>query len=189
MNGIEALREGEVVLLPTDTLPGLHIRADHPEAAARLRTAKGSDDGRPFLLLCADVFEVFGFARTATDAQRRHLERAWPGPVTALLQPRSATPPEWVHEGRSVAVRVPRPDPLRSLLRDLGVPIFSTSANPAGAPPARNLEEARASFPQLYWIDLPTPSLDAASTIVDLTRETDVVVRPGSFDWPPQERK
>jgi len=184
VNPREALRTGEVVLLPTDTLPGLHARADHPDAAARLRACKGSDEGRPFLLLIGAVAAVWSHGECATDVQRRTLEGLWPGPITALLRPRATTPTGWVHEERSVAIRVPRPEALRELIAGLGSPLFSTSANRAGEPPARTLAAARARFPDLYWIDLATPTAEGASTIVDLTRPEARVVRAGSVVWP-----
>ena len=186
MRAFDALVRGEVVLLPTDTLPGLHARADRPLSAQRLRQLKQSADDRPFLLLAPDTATVWTVATTATAQQRERLTAAWPGPITALLRPLPSTPPSWVDRGGTIGIRVPDHPNLCELLGRLGALLYSTSANRAGQPPARSLADARAAFPQTPWIDLWGASGDQASTIVDFTTSHDRIVRAGALAWPPE---
>jgi L-threonylcarbamoyladenylate synthase len=177
-----------VVLLTTDSLPGLHVRADQPDAAARLAACKGSPPGRPFLLLFPSREEALRYGRPATTAQGEALERAWPGPLTALLIPTGAAPAAWSGAGTGLAARVPALPRLRQLLEAVGAPLFSTSANLAGQEPAVTLEEAVRRFPDLPAVDLGEGGARLPSTLVDLTGARDRILRPGAAPWPPPTR-
>jgi L-threonylcarbamoyladenylate synthase len=180
-----ALRRGDVVILNTETLPGLHTAATAPEAAQSLTRIKGSVSGRPFLLLFADAEEVFRYAQPADVLDADRLERAWPGPLTALLTPRRSAPAHWIHEGRSLAARVPQAESLRELIAAVGSPLFSTSANRAGQDPATSLDEAREIFPDQVAAGLGITPLGMPSTVVDLCERPARILRPGAVAWPP----
>jgi L-threonylcarbamoyladenylate synthase len=182
-----ALRAGEIVLLTTDTVPGLHALATRPGAADELRATKGTSGARPFLLLFADAAQVLACGRTASPLDRDRLLRVWPGPLTALLCPTAEAPAAWVHERRSIAVRVPAHESLRTLIREAGGPLFSTSANRPGQSPAGDLASACGIFPLLRAYDLGGGSARPPSTIVDLTVSPGRVVRAGAVAWPPGE--
>ena len=87
------LADGAVVLLPTDTLPGFHCRADRADAVARIVALKGRDARRPLLLLCASAEQAFGLAGRLSPEVRDYARRCWPGPFTLIL-PR-AVAAEW----------------------------------------------------------------------------------------------
>lgn len=182
----ERLRAGELLLLTTDTLPGLHALASLPGAADRLRARKGSEPGRPFLLLFATADDALraGHPRHAGDAAL--LRRAWPGALTALLVAEVGVPADWVGPEGTIAVRVPDRAPLRELIVAAGGPLFSTSANPAGREPARDLAAASAYFPDLEARDLGGVGQNPASTLVDLAGPTHRIVRQGAAPWPPR---
>lgn len=186
MSELSVLRNGGVVLIATDTLPGLHALATHPKAAEALRICKASPPGRPFLLLFADLEAVLRFGKPGSPEYIQDLERAWPGPLTALLQAKRQTPSHWVHEDYGIAARVPAREELRALLRELDAPLFSTSANQAGEEPARSLTEAAFRFPELHVLLGEYPEASGqASTLVDLTEATPDVLRAGAAPWPP----
>ncbi len=186
MNGLEVLRKGGVVLLATDTLPGLHALATHPGAAEALRASKDSPPGRPFLLLFHDLESVLRYGEPGSTSHLGALRRAWPGPLTALLNPTPMTPDAWTLDGDSLAARVPARQDLRDLIAELGSPLFSTSANRAGEEPARTLDEAAARFQDLPVLLRDDPEAGgSASTLVDLTGRQALVLREGSAPWPP----
>jgi L-threonylcarbamoyladenylate synthase len=174
-----ALVQGEIVLLETDTLWGLHALATADGAASRLAALKGHAPGRPYLLLVHSVEAALGLGHPADGADELRLRKLWPGPLTALLTPNPDTPAEWTLEGRSVAVRVPDVDGLRRLLEALPGPLLSTSANRTGAP-ARGLSEARKLFPELEFLGFGGASAGSASTIVDCTVHPAKIVREGA---------
>ncbi len=185
MNAAETLRAGKVVLLDTDTLPGLHALATLPGAAQSLRELKGSVDRRPFLLLFPSLEAVLRHAARPKEEFLDLLRRTWPGALTVLLSPKESAPPQWIAEGGSIAARVPACAPLRALLEELDAPLFSTSANRAGEAPAESLEEAQRRFPQLASFALGEVSPGVASTLVDLRGEHPELLRSGYLAWPP----
>jgi L-threonylcarbamoyladenylate synthase len=182
---VEQLRAGDLLLLSTDTLPGLHALATVPGAADRLRARKGSAPGRPFLLLFASADDALRAGHPWLPGDVALLRRAWPGALTALLVPAPETPLDWTESGRSLAARVPACAALRELIAAVGGPLFSTSANPAGCDPAADLAAASSYFPDLEARDLGGPGDRVASTIVDLVGAQARIVRQGAVDWPP----
>lgn len=184
MNAADRLRAGELLILPTDSLPGLHALATHPDAAASLRAIKGSEDMRPFLLLVSDPAAALRIG-APHEAHRELPGRAWPGPYTFLLNPLRGCPAGWIGAEGRVAIRVPGHPGLRGLLRELGAPLFSTSANRAGEAAALDLDAASASFPDLVAVPLADgPVASAPSTLVDLGDDPWRLLRPGAGPWP-----
>lgn len=180
---VSELRAGNIVILDTDTLPGLHGLAALPSTAQKLTETKGAAEGRPYLLLFADADSVFRWARPRAESDRPALRLAWPGPLTALLIPTDDAPAHWGRDGK-LAARVPASPELRRLLVEVGGPLFSTSANRAGEPPATTVSEARTRFPGLAGFQLGNEGGSSASTLVDLTCHPGKVLRPGPAPWP-----
>lgn len=134
-----ALLGGAVVLMPTDTIYGLHAVAANPEAVARIAELKGRDEQqKPFIVLASSVEQLPELGITADAGTVDALASLWPAPLTAVL-PRGAS---------SLAVRIPDVEWLRALIERTG-PLVSTSANRSGEPAidrpatfARDLHEA-----------------------------------------------
>ena len=186
---LAALAGGEVVLLQTDTLPGLHARLDRPDALAAIARLKGRVSGQTLLVIAATALDALALAAPVSPAVDVFLARCWPGPFTVILPAREGLPRAVVAgaEAGTVAVRVPAPQELRRLLAASG-PLASTSANRTGEAPAGDLEHAARVFPELaIWGGLAGPGLAAASALIDLTGEAPRLLRPGplpSPDWP-----
>lgn len=179
------LDAGEVVLLNTDTLPGLHARLDRPAGLSRLRECKQREATRPFLVLAASCTDALGLLAPAANVWLNYLQRCWPGPFTMILPASTAAPPAVLASTGTVAVRVPARAPLRRLLADVG-PLASTSANAPADVPARTLSQARAAFPTLAaWDDGAAEALaGAASALVDLTGDQPRLLRDGPVPLP-----
>jgi L-threonylcarbamoyladenylate synthase len=115
----ELLRSGGIVLLPTDTIYGLHGLADDA-SAARIAAIKGRDAEKRFVIIAASVSQI----RSLGAEVRPVLNNIWPAPLTAVLRRGSET----------IAARVPDLKWLCDLLQRTG-PLISTSANRSGEPP------------------------------------------------------
>lgn len=178
---LSVLADGGVVLMPTDTLPGLHARLDRPEAIARIATLKGREAAKPMLVLAASEAQAVA-AVTVQAAEREDIEHCWPGPFTLVLPARAEVPSDATAGGGTLGVRVPGSDALRAFLDRCGSPLVSTSANVAGRPPATDLESALSVFGRRVDLvaDLPWDGGDRASTVVDLTRRPPRVLRLGA---------
>jgi tRNA threonylcarbamoyl adenosine modification protein (Sua5/YciO/YrdC/YwlC family) len=167
-----ALRRGELVVYPTDTVLGLGALARHRGAVRRLLTTKGRPTAQPISVCVSSTEEVERFARVS-PAARRFLRRNLPGPFTVLLTPsprgRRAFAPA-VAGSRTVGFRVPDHPVARELALRAG-PITATSANRHGEPPARTVAAARRALGAQVSCYLPAVPKGSGrpSTLVDLT--------------------
>jgi L-threonylcarbamoyladenylate synthase len=154
-----ALTDGAVVLMPTDTIYGLHAAASNDEAVARIAELKGRDEQqKPFIVLASSVEQLPELGITADADILDALASLWPAPLTAIL-PRGET---------TLAVRIPDVEWLRTLVARTG-PLVSTSANRTGEP-AIDRPEALARDLQ-SGIDIVDGGLRGGepSAILDLT--------------------
>ena len=178
-----ALRRGEVVGVPTDTVYGLAADPHHERAVATLYELKGRAGAKAIPVLAANVAQAGMVAELEPEVEALALEH-WPGALTLVL-PRRTVMPGWVGDRRSgtVAVRVPDHAGTLSLLEVSG-PLCVTSANASGEPPACDADEAREMFGDRVGVFVPgTCAGGDSSTVVDMTRTPPVVVRPGPVPW------
>ncbi|MBD3222314.1 threonylcarbamoyl-AMP synthase [bacterium] len=175
----QALADGQVVLLNTDTLPGLHARLDRPEALDRVAELKGRAPDKPLLVLASSGADALPLLARTNEPCLDYMRRCWPGPFTLILPGASWLPGAVRSATGTVAVRVPGRDALRQLLTNTG-PLASTSANAAGDAPATTLADAVSRFPGLgAWDDGQGDGLDAASAIIALGEDGPRVLREG----------
>ena len=176
------LDAGGVLLLRTDTLPGLHARADRPEAVARITALKGRGEDKALLLLASSAAAVRRVA-VLEPRQQIYADRCWPGPFSLILPAVPGLPVAVTAGGGTVAVRVPRAPLLQELLERVGVPLVSTSANRSGESPATDLAGALAIFGDEVdgacdpGHDMVEPAVPSA--LVDLTAWPPRILREG----------
>jgi L-threonylcarbamoyladenylate synthase len=178
--GARALLAGGLVVHPTDTLYALAARALDRSAVARLLAAKGRPTGRPLSVAVSSVEEIERWARLERMS-RRFVRDELPGPFTVLVRPSAEARRELAAEiasGPTIGLRVPDHPLARELARRAG-PLVATSANRSGAPPVRDLAEARRALGAAvaaYVAAPPAPS-GVPSTLVDLRGERPRTVR------------
>jgi L-threonylcarbamoyladenylate synthase len=143
------LAAGGVALLPTDTVYGLHARWDDAAARHRILRIKGRPPGTALLCVVSDQEMLGQLCPHPPEAARRLMARYWPGGLTLVLPAGPKVPPALTVDG-TIGVRLPDHAFLRDLVRAVGMPLLSTSANPSGRPPLRTLEE----LPDSWWRDL-----------------------------------
>ena len=174
-----ALRAGQVVGVPTDTVYGLAVDPANEEAVRSLFRLKGRGWNLPLAVLAAS-FEQIDQLVEWTDAARQFVESHWPGPLTVILTAKATLAPGvGDHHRGTLAVRIPDHDLLRGLLAGSG-PLAVTSANPSGSAPALDSVQARALLGDRVPVYLEGERRGSeASTVVDLTRDPPVVLREG----------
>ncbi|MBT4501887.1 MAG: threonylcarbamoyl-AMP synthase [Gemmatimonadetes bacterium] len=124
----DLLRDGGVIVYPTDTIYGLGCDITNKEAIERIRRIKGRSSKKPMSFVCADLSNVSDYAHVSNHAYRI-LKRSLPGPYTFVLPATRETPRILQTKQKTVGLRVPNhPVPL-ALVAELGHPIISTSAN------------------------------------------------------------
>lgn len=175
----EVLASHGVVVVPTETFYGLAVNPRDPEAVARVFAMKGREASKALLVVAANVEQAQELA-VIPELWRKRLRSVWPAPLTVVFPARQPLP----GSGRTVAVRVPAHDLLRSLLHDVG-PLTATSANLSKKPPARRPEELGllAAEVDLLLDGGETPG-GTPSTLVDATVTPPRVLRSGCFPVP-----
>jgi L-threonylcarbamoyladenylate synthase len=173
----ERLRAGAVIAFPTDTLYAVAARAGDPVAVARLYEVKQRPSAQPMVWLVADRDEAERIAVVAAAAAEL-MARFWPGPLTLVL------PARIPNAGPTVAVRAPNHDVALALLRSLGEPIASSSANPAGQPPPVDADQVIAGLGDRLdlVLDGGPCRIGQPSTILDLGGATPRILRQGAIE-------
>lgn len=178
-----ALRRGEIVGVPTETVYGLAANALDAVACRRIFRAKGRPATDPLIVHLADVQDLAGVA-VPNSAAYRLAAAFWPGPLTLVL-PKRGIVPEVVTAGRpSVAVRVPAHPLFRRLLRLADVPLAAPSANPFGYVSPTTAEHVRAGLGSKVRLILDGGpcAVGLESTIVDLRDPRKPrLLRPGAI--------
>jgi L-threonylcarbamoyladenylate synthase len=142
----EALRAGQLVAFPTETVYGLGADAANPAALRRLYAVKGRPDDHPVIVHLGRADALDDWARAVPPAARTLAEACWPGPLTLVL-PRSSRVPDEVTGGRdTVGLRVPDHPLARRLLRTFGGGVAAPSANRFGRVSPTTAADVRADL-------------------------------------------
>lgn len=179
---VTQLRDGGVLILPTDTVYGMVCDASNAAAIRRMFALKKRPKEKAFPVFVRDSAMARRLAYIA-DAKARFLERVWPGVVTVLFDHKGKLPKILTGGSQKIGMRIPDHPLLRAVLDEYAVPLAQTSANTSGAPPAKTSEEVRAYFPD--GDDQPDLFVDAgaiagaASTIIDYSGNHLLLVRTG----------
>jgi L-threonylcarbamoyladenylate synthase len=174
-----ALRRGELVALPTDTVYGLAANVWDAGAVSRLFEVKGRDPTKPVAILVAGWDGLLEVAATPPESVRRLADRFWPGPLTLVVK-RLPTLPSELSPTDSIGLRVPDQPFTLKLLGEVG-PLAVTSANRSGYPDSRTAAEVLAAFSGLVELVIdggPTPG-GLPSTVVDCTVDPPALLRTG----------
>jgi L-threonylcarbamoyladenylate synthase len=176
------LSSGKIAVLPTDTVYGLHCIASCVQSIKEILALKEKAGGG-LILLASGIAMAGSLVRRWPGESYEILSRAWPAPLTAVL-PAASGVPRILRPRGSAAIRVPAHAALRSLIRIVGEPIVSTSANVSGRPPMTEIAAIRNAFPRLdaYLSRRGRPGA-LPSTVVDFTGKTPRVARRGRYRW------
>jgi L-threonylcarbamoyladenylate synthase len=175
------LRDGGVVAYPTDTLYGLAANPFSGAAMAQLYRIKGRPVDLAIPLIAAGLDQIESAGGVLSTVSRRLAERFWPGPLTIVVPKSAQVPDEVTSGGDSVAVRVPDHPLARALIREAGAPLATTSANLSGGPSPVTAHEVSAQLAGRVALILDGGRCPGgvASTVVDLTGSSPVILRPG----------
>ena len=175
------IRKGGLVAFPTETVYGLGGDAFDPTASKRIYAAKGRPSDNPLIVHIADISELTRVARDIPQVAYDLAEKFWPGPLTMILNKCEDLPRETTGGLNTVAVRMPSDPVAAMLIREAGVPIAAPSANLSGRPSttcAQHVIEDLSGRIDMI-IDAGASKIGLESTIVDLTCEPALILRPG----------
>lgn len=178
---VAALRRGDVIGLPTETVYGLAADAGNVEAVRRIFALKGRPADHPLIVHIADASELPTWTTGASPLAARLAEAFWPGPLTLIL-PRSARVPDVVTGGQdTVGLRCPDHPVALAVLREFGGGLAAPSANRFGRISPTSAAHVREEFPIGVDIVLDGGDCDIGieSTILDLSSGQPRILRPG----------
>ncbi|MCX6567303.1 MAG: L-threonylcarbamoyladenylate synthase [Candidatus Aminicenantes bacterium] len=174
---------GGIVIFPTETFYGLGANAFSPDGVREVYAFKERDKGKPLPIVAADAESVLSYSEHLPRVFFDLIRQFWPGPLTLVVHARPLFPPKMLGPNNTIAVRVPGMAWLRDFLKDLGVPLTSTSANRSGhgeiADPFkifRDFEDRNVTI-----IDAGRTTCGLSSTIVDVTSNPPKILREGAI--------
>ena len=179
-SAISALKDGRLVVLPTDTVYGIGADAFNGTAVASLLAAKGRGRDMPVPVLVGSWHTIDGLVYTVPSAARELIRAFWPGALSLVVRQAPSLQWDLGDAHGTVMLRMPLHPVAIELLREVG-PMAVSSANKSGSPAAVTAADAREQLGDLVGVYLEAgPSAQgAASTIVDLTGATPRILREG----------
>lgn len=176
------LSGGGLVAFPTETVYGLGANALDEAAARRIYEAKGRPSDNPLIVHIADLDGLKPLVSGLPEAGKRLMEAFWPGPLT-LVFPKSRAVPGGTTGGLdTVAVRLPSHPVARALIRLAGTPVAAPSANTSGRPSPTLAEHVLQDMEGRIdmIVDGGPVGIGLESTIIDVSGEAPVILRPGA---------
>lgn len=177
----EMLRNGAVIVYPTDSGYALGCHLDDKDAVQRIRQIRGVDDKHLMTLVCRDLSELAKYARV-DNAQFRLLKNNTPGSYTFILEATKEVPRRLQHPKRStVGLRIPDHPVALALLEELNEPLLSsTLILPDDDLPLTDVDEIRERLEKLVDVVIEGGMVGLEpTTVIDLTAATPVLVRKG----------
>ena len=175
------IAEGELVAFPTETVYGLGGDALDPDASRRIYAAKGRPSDNPLIVHIADFDDMKRVAREVPEQAKKLADAFWPGPLTMIVWKSEAVPEATTGGMQTVAVRMPNHPVALELIRRSGCLIAAPSANTSGRPsPTEAQHVAEDLSGKIAMIlDGGPVGIGIESTIIDLTEEKPMILRPG----------
>jgi tRNA threonylcarbamoyl adenosine modification protein (Sua5/YciO/YrdC/YwlC family) len=179
---VEVLKNGGVIIYPTDTVYGLGCDIFNREAVERIYMIKNDTGTKLFSFLCADLKDISKYAKVSNFAYRS-MKKLIPGPYTFVLPAAKEVPKILWTKRKTVGIRVPDNTIARTLAAELGNPIISTSATTRKGELLYDPLEIRTVFNNSVDLMLSMGALSGVpSSIVDLSGSEAEIIREGSGD-------
>ena len=178
----EAIKKGELVAFPTETVYGLGANALDSQAVLGIFAAKGRPSDNPLIVHVASADDVDGIA-VVNDLGRKLMQRFWPGPLTLIFPARDNVPAEVTAGLGTVGVRMPLNAIAKALIEMSGVPIAAPSANKSGRPSPTNAMSVYEDLSDAVSVILdggPT-EVGVESTVIDVTGKDVFLLRAGGL--------
>lgn len=177
----EIIQKGGLVAFPTETVYGLGGDALNPDSSRKIYAAKGRPSDNPLIVHIADMDALGKIVREVPEEAERLASVFWPGPLTMIFHKSDAVPLATTGGLETVAVRMPIHRIAREFIRAAGGYVAAPSANLSGKPSptvAKYVEEDMAGRIEMI-IDSGSVEIGLESTIVDMTSERPMILRPG----------
>ncbi|MDE2027747.1 MAG: threonylcarbamoyl-AMP synthase [Candidatus Omnitrophica bacterium] len=176
------IRQGGLVVFPTETVYGIAADSNNPRTMDRLRAVKRRTDGKLFSILIAQRGIIDNYSSYTHPNLYKVVDKYWPGPLTVIVPSR--------HEGETLGIRMPDHTVALRLVEESGCTIAAPSANLEGRKPPTNCQEALQDLDGQVDLALDGGPVDfgISSTILDFTKTHPTVIREGVITQPDVDR-
>ena len=179
---VDILKNGGVIIYPTDTVYGIGCDIFNPEALNRVRTIKNDPDIKLLSFICPSFKEISNYAKMSDQAFRL-MKHLLPGPYTFILPAVKHVPKKLWSKRNTVGIRIPDHPVALQLVREIGNPIISTSTTNRKGKVLYDPAEIRTIFNSQVDLMLAAGNLTGKpSSVIDLSDEEPVIVREGAGD-------
>lgn len=178
-----AIKRGELVAFPTETVYGLGADATNEAAVKNVYQAKGRPSDNPLIVHINSIAMVEKYAASIPENVRKLMDAFWPGSLTIILKIKKNALPKAVTGGlKTVAFRFPDSQPTLDLIAQAGVPLVGPSANTSGKPSPTTAQHV---YHDLHGkiagiVDNGPTRVGVESTVLDMSTDHPVILRPGA---------
>lgn len=175
------LKDGGLVAFPTETVYGIGANALIPEVVKKIYEAKGRPSDNPLIVHVGDSRDVAKYVQEIPSVAYKLMEAFWPGPLTLIFRKNDCIPDLITGGLKTVALRVPSHPVARGIIKTSGLPIAAPSANISGKPSptiANHVIEDLSGRVDII-VDGGNANIGLESTVLDLTQEKPMILRPG----------
>lgn len=178
-----ALKEGKLVAFPTETVYGIGANALSADAAKKIYIAKGRPSDNPLIVHLANWKDASAYVKNISEKAEKLAATFMPGPLTMVLEKRENIPPEITGGLNTVGIRVPCHSVAAALLKEAKIPVAAPSANLSGKPSPTGFEHVREDLSGRVEIIIRsgTANVGLESTVIDMSHEVPVILRPGGI--------
>lgn len=175
------IKAGEVVGIPTETVYGLAANALDGEAVKKIYAAKGRPSDNPLIVHISDISELYPLVKEVPEKVKLMAERFWPGPLTMIMKKSDLIPSVTSGGLETIAVRMPKSEYARKIIKACALPLAAPSANLSGSPSPTNakyvLDDMDGRVPLI--IDGGSCEIGVESTVITFASEKPMLLRPG----------
>ena len=177
------IKNGELVLFPTETVYGLGANGLNREAVEKIYIAKGRASDNPLILHIAHIEMLNNLVEEVGQVEKTLIENFWPGPLTIIFKKKQIVPDIITAGLDTVAIRMPKNIIARKLIELSGVPIAAPSANISGKPSGTVLEDIQGEFigKVSYMINGGKVNIGLESTVIRVIDGKIHILRPGKI--------
>lgn len=178
---IKVLSSGGLIAFPTETVYGLGADAANPDAIKKIFAAKKRPADHPLIVHLADSQQLLDWASTVSSDAARLAEAFWPGPLTLILQKKSGVSDLITGGQNTIGLRIPKHPVANALLKAFGRGVVAPSANRFGRISPTTAEAVQEELGDAVDLILEGGACEVGveSTIVDMSGEAPVILRPG----------
>ena len=179
-----ALKEGKLVVFPTDTVYGIGTNAYDRIACNRIYEVKGRPKNKPLIVLISDISMLRDIVKAISPVEQKLIDAFWPGSLTIKFKKKEGILPNIISAGDEyVRVRLIKEGLVHKLIENSGVPIVAPSANLSGSLTGTKIKNIISELDDKvdYILDCGDIESDVVSTIVEVKEEKVLIIREGKI--------